>query len=68
MLLNYLKICYNLEVTTNQKVQVNDSSSKNKKLSDNPKCLLIIKKGEKISRNEKCLATGKKYKHCCGSL
>ena len=72
-LLNKIKIDFiiflnNLEVAANQKVQVNDSNSKNKKLSDNPKCLLIIKKGEKISRNEKCLATGKKYKHCCGAL
>ncbi|SVE10109.1 uncharacterized protein METZ01_LOCUS462963, partial [marine metagenome] len=72
-LLNKIKIDFiiflnNLEVVANQKIQVNDSNKKNKKLSDDPKCLLVIKKGEKISRNEKCLATGKKYKHCCGAL
>ena len=38
------------------------------KLSDDPKCLLKIKKNEKFSRNEKCPATGKKYKNCCGAL
>ena len=69
-LLNKIKIDFiiflnNLEVVANQKIQANDS---NKKLSDDPKCLLVIKKGEKVSRNEKCLATGKKYKHCCGAL
>ena len=69
-LLNKIKIDFiiflnNLEVVANQKIQANDS---NKKLSDDPKCLLVIKKGEKVSRNEKCLATGKKYKHCCGTL
>ena len=72
-LLNKIKIDFiiflnNLEVVANQKIQANDSNKKNKKLSDDPKCLLVIKKGEKVSRNEKCLATGKKYKHCCGAL
>ena len=37
-------------------------------ISNNPKCLLIIKKGQKISRNERCEDTGKKFKQCCGSL
>ena len=41
---------------------------KNVNISNNPKCLLILKKGQKISRNEKCFATGKKYKQCCGAL
>jgi len=72
-LLNKIKIDFiiflnNLEVVANQKVQANDSNNKNKKLSDDPKCLLIIKKGEKVSRNEKCPATQKKYKFCCGAL
>ena len=40
----------------------------NTQIFNNPKCLLIQKKGQKISRNEKCEATGKKFKHCCGSL
>ena len=39
-----------------------------KEFSNNPECLLVIKKNTKISRNEKCPATGKKYKHCCGAL
>ncbi len=38
------------------------------KTSDNPKCLLVIKKNEKISRNDRCEATGKKFKNCCGAL
>ncbi len=44
------------------------NNEKKPKVSDNPKCLIIIKKGEKISRNEICPATNKKYKNCCGSL
>ncbi len=38
------------------------------KLSDNPKCLILLKKNEKISRNDRCEATGKKFKNCCGAL
>ena len=37
-------------------------------ISDNPKCLLLIKKNQKISRNDRCEATGKKFKNCCGAL
>ena len=49
-LLNKIKIDFiiflnNLEVVANQKIQVNDSNNKNKKLIDDPKCLLVIKKG-----------------------
>ncbi len=44
------------------------NNEKKPKVSDNPKCLIILKKGEKISRNEVCPATNKKYKNCCGSL
>jgi preprotein translocase subunit SecA len=40
----------------------------NEKISSNPKCLLILNKGQKIPRNEKCPATGKKFKQCCGAL
>jgi len=43
-------------------------NSKKVNISDNPKCLLMLRKGKKISRNEKCEATGKKYKQCCGAL
>ena len=49
-------------VTDNQKEEVNLEKS------NNPKCLLVIKKGEKIPRNEICPATSKKYKNCCGAL
>ena len=38
------------------------------KLSDDPRCLLKIKKNEKFSRNERCPVTDKKYKNCCGAL
>ena len=68
-LLNKLKsdlitILLNLKVIT----EADNSKEEIKKTSSNPKCLLIIKKGEKISRNEKCSATGKKFKQCCGAL
>ena len=68
-LLNKLKsdlitILLNLNVIT----EPDNSKEEVKKTSSNPKCLIIIKKGEKISRNEKCPATGKKFKQCCGAL
>jgi preprotein translocase subunit SecA len=71
-LLNKIKIDFitflnNLEVVTEEQIKRQKPNIKIK-ISDDPKCLLRIKKGEKISRNEKCLATGKKYKHCCGAL
>ena len=38
-----------------------DENSFNANLkNENPKCLLILNKGQKISRNERCEATGKK--------
>ena len=43
-------------------------TEKNSNISNNPKCLLILKKGRKISRNDRCDATGKKFKNCCGAL
>ena len=68
-LLNKLKtdlitILLNL-VVVEQPQSINSSSET---VSTNPKCLLLIKKGQKISRNEKCSATGKKFKQCCGAL
>ena len=50
--------------------QEEESSNSIKKIntSDNPKCLLFIKKNQKISRNDRCEATGKKFKNCCGGL
>ncbi len=44
------------------------NQEKNHQVSSNPKCLLVLKKGNKISRNEMCPATNKKYKNCCGAL
>ena len=51
----------------------NQNEIKHKKIdyheaSNNPKCLLVLKKNKKISRNDRCEVTGKKYKNCCGSL
>ena len=55
----------------NLKVVMEPNNEKKKKkinISDNPKCLLLIKKNQKISRNDRCEATGKKFKNCCGAL
>ena len=51
-----------------EKNSLKNSQKENVDIVNNPKCLLIIKKGKKISRNEKCEATGKKFKNCCGAL
>ena len=69
-LLYKLKIDY-LTILLNLKVVEKDSQTtikNDRTISQNPKCLLLIKKGEKISRNDRCEATGKKYKFCCGAL
>jgi len=66
--LDLIKILVNLTIVTKQE---NEKIAKNKEkinISNNPKCLLIRKKGEKISRNDRCEATGKKFKQCCGAL
>ena len=52
-------------ITESDNGQIN---SKKINPSDNPKCLLLIKKNQKISRNDRCEATGKKFKNCCGAL
>ena len=58
-----------INLTIVEKKETNQNNiNKNVNISNNPKCLLILKKGQKISRNEKCFATGKKYKQCCGAL
>tara|TARA_B100000029_G_scaffold498705_1_gene567916 strand:+ start:574 stop:3162 length:2589 start_codon:yes stop_codon:yes gene_type:complete len=57
-----------LEVVDQNELATTKTNTIEKKFSNDPKCLLLIKKNEKISRNEKCQATGKKYKHCCGAL
>ena len=61
---DFLTLLFNLKIVR----QTNESSQTPKNTSDDPKCLLLVKKGEKISRNDRCEATGKKYKNCCGAL
>ena len=63
--LDYITILMNLRIIETTKNENNlNSNLKN----ENPKCLLILNKGQKISRNERCEATGKKFKNCCGAL
>ena len=64
--LDYVTILMNLKVV----MEPNNEEKNSKKVnpSDNPKCLLLIKKNQKISRNDRCEATGKKFKNCCGAL
>ena len=65
---DFITFLNNLEVVPQKQHISNKSSISNKNIENNPKCLLVIKKGEKISRNERCLATNKKFKNCCGAL
>ena len=63
--IDYLTILLNLRVVEKEEPIVKE---KNRNISEDPKCLLFLKKGQKISRNDRCEATGKKYKNCCGAL
>jgi len=65
--LDYVTILMNLKVVE-QTSTLKPTSTDQKNISENPKCLLILKKDEKISRNDRCEATGKKFKNCCGAL
>ena len=65
--IDFITFLNNLEVVAQDEASTN-SNIKNKNMQNNPNCLLEIKRNEKISRNEKCPATGKKFKHCCGTL
>jgi len=72
-LLNKLKIDFvtiliNLKVIEEQNDEINSFKKDQIEISNNPKCLLLKKRGVKVSRNEKCEATGKKFKNCCGAL
>tara|TARA_B100000029_G_scaffold151244_1_gene146372 strand:+ start:9058 stop:11619 length:2562 start_codon:yes stop_codon:yes gene_type:complete len=72
-LLNKIKVdlitfLNNLEIVSKEEIVTKNSETAKNDFRNNPNCLLRIKKDEKIPRNEKCPATGKKYKHCCGSL
>ena len=70
-LLNKLKLDY-ISVLMNLKVVIqareSDEEKQSSEISNDPKCLLILKKDQKISRNDRCEATGKKFKNCCGAL
>jgi len=71
-LLNKIKVDFitflnNLEVVNREEIK-EENQTRKKPITNNPECLLIIKKNEKISRNEKCPSTGKKYKHCHGKV
>ena len=71
-MLNKIKIDFitflnNLEIVDKEQIET-EESKKSKKIMNDPKCLLVLKKNEKFSRNERCPATGKKYKNCCGAL
>ena len=64
--IDFITILINLRIV--QEPIENTPNITKKETSNNPKCLIIQRKGEKISRNEKCEATGKKFKNCCGAL
>ncbi len=63
---DYLTILMNLKIIDKNEEQNNFEKSNN--ITNDPNCLLILKKNEKISRNDRCEATGKKFKNCCGAL
>ena len=57
--LDFVTILMNLKVVTEQE----DEEENRKSIVDQ------IKSGKKIGRNEPCsCGSGKKFKHCCGSL
>ena len=56
----------NLTIVEKKNEEIN--MKKRADIVNNPKCLLILNKGQKISRNDRCEATGKKFKNCCGAL
>ena len=64
---DFITFLNNLEIVVNKETPEREINQTNK-LSDDPRCLLKIKKNEKFSRNERCPVTGKKYKNCCGAL
>ncbi len=64
--LDLITILINLSIVQNS--DVTPKKTNHIKTSNNPKCLLVMKKNTKISRNDRCEATGKKFKNCCGAL
>ena len=65
--IDFISFINNLEIADKKIIETNEKKQE-KKIKNDPKCLLVIKKNEKFSRNEKCPSTGKKYKYCCGAL
>jgi preprotein translocase subunit SecA len=65
--IDFISFINNLEIADKKIIETNEKKQE-KKIKNDPKCLLVIKKNEKFSRNEKCPSTGKKYKFCCGAL
>ena len=65
---DFITFLNNLDVVQREEKGDKNLNINDKKLKNDPKCLLVINKNEKISRNVKCPATGKKFKHCCGAL
>ena len=61
--LDFITILFNLKVI-NQSDETRSEKKNDKKIANNPKCLLIFKKNQKISRNDRCEVTGKKFKNC----
>ena len=64
--LDLITILINLSIVQNS--DATPKKNNHVKTSNNPKCLLVMKKNKKISRNDRCEATGKKFKNCCGTL
>ncbi len=66
--LDFITILMNLKIIQKTDDDFPTTDKDEIEITNNPKCLLIKKRGEKISRNDKCEATGKKFKNCCGAL
>ena len=61
-----IRTLMNLTIVEKKNEEIN--IKKRVDIVNNPKCLLILNKGQKISRNDRCEATGRKFKNCCGAL
>ncbi len=66
---DYITVLMNLKFVEAPEERSDSKLKEKTKINSNdPNCLLVLKKDEKISRNEKCEVTGKKFKNCCGAL
>ena len=50
---DFITFINNLEIVPKKEMEVKNPNSEKTRFSDNPKCLLVIKKNEKIHRKEK---------------